>query len=119
MLSASVYRTATEYTANELTLSRGNAGDIVSVGVAMISDPATVPAVGAFTPVLLISPETTPGHALLDGTKIDVVAKIGPGGGAVAAGDFPALTAGDYQRWVLVETADELIIRRPDVVSVA
>jgi hypothetical protein len=118
-MAASVFRTATEYTANELTLLRGAEADIVSVGVAMISDPLTVPAVAAFTTVLLIGPVHTPGHALLEGTKIDVVAKIGPGGGAVSAGHFAALSAGDYQRWVLVTTADEHIIRRPDVVTIA
>lgn len=114
-----LYNTGTEYLANELTLLRGSVTNIVSVGVAMISNPNTVPAVAAFTSVLLISPTTTPGHALLEGTKIDVVSKIGPGGGAVTAGHFPALTAGDYQRWVLVTTADEHIIRRPDTVTIA
>lgn len=117
-MAATIFRTATEYTANEITLTRGTVSDIVSVGVAMISNPSQVPDVSSFTQVLLISPTTTPGSPLLDGTKIDVVAKIGPGGGAVAAGHFPALSADDYQRWVLITTADEHIIRRPDVVSI-
>jgi hypothetical protein len=114
-----LFRTATEYTANELTLTRGVEGDIVSVGVAMESNPATVPAVAAFTTVELVGPQTTPSSPLLDGTKIDVVAKIGPGGGAVSAGHFDTLTPGDYQRWVLITTADEHIIRRPDVVTIS
>lgn len=114
-----LFRTATEYTANQITLSRGTESSIVSVGVAMVSNPATVPAVTDFTTVLLIGPQTTPSSPLLDGTKIDVVAKVGPGGGAVPAGHFPSLTAGDYQRWVLVTTADEHVIRRPDVVTIS
>lgn len=118
-MAATIFRTATEYTANEITLARGTVSDIVSVGVAMLADPSEVPTVAEFTAVSLISPTTTPGSPLLDGTKIDVVAKIGPGGGAVAAGHFDDLAPGDYQRWVLVTTADEHIIRRPDVVTIA
>jgi hypothetical protein len=114
-----LFRTATEYVANELTLTRGTVSDIVSVGVYMNTDPAIVPTVAQFTTVSLISPTTTPASPLLDGTKIDVVSKIGPGGGAVTAGHFPSLTAGDYQRWVLITTADEHIIRRPDVVTIS
>jgi hypothetical protein len=117
-MTTTLFSTATEYTANQLTLTRGTEADIVSVGVAMESNPATIPTFGAFTTVLLIGPVTTPGHVLLDGTKIDVVAKVGPGGGGVSAGHVPALVAGDYQRWVMVKTADEIIIRRPDVVTI-
>lgn len=112
-----LYRSATEYVANELTLLRGTVSDIVSVGIDMESNPATIPVVTDFTTVLLISPTTTPGSPLLDGTKIDVVSKIGPGGGAVSPGHF-TLVQGDYQRWVLITTADEQIIRRPDVVTI-
>lgn len=117
-MAVTLFNTATEYTANEITLTRGAVTDIVSVGVAMIAQPNTVPDEGDFTAVLLISPTTTPSSPLLDGTKIDVVAKIGPGGIGVAAGHFPSLTPGDYQRWVMVKTADEIIIRRPDVVTI-
>jgi hypothetical protein len=115
----SLYNTATEYTANQITLNRGTESGIVSVGVAMESNPATVPAVAAFTAVLLIGPQTTPSSPLLDGTKIDIVAKIGPGAGAVTPGHFAALTPGDYQRWTLGTTADEHRSRRPDVVTIS
>jgi hypothetical protein len=117
-MSTTLFSTATEYTANQITLTRGTESQIVSVGVAMVSNPNTVPAVSDFTTVLLVGPVTTPTSPLLDGTKIDVVAKIGPGGGGVTAGHFPTLTPNDYQRWVLVTTADEHVIRRPDVVTI-
>jgi hypothetical protein len=110
--------TSTEWTANELTLLRGAVTDIVNVYVSMQSNPNVTPSEGQFTQVLLKSPTTTPGDPLLDGTKIDVVAKIGPGATGVSAGHFPSLTAGDYQRWVAIKTADEFIIRRPDVVTI-
>lgn len=113
----SLYRTATEYTANEVTLTRGTASDIVSVGVAMISDPGTVPAPETFTDAIFVDGIGNPGDPLADG-RLDIVAKIGPGGGAVSPGHFPSLTPGDYQRWVKVVTADEIILRRPDVVTI-
>lgn len=108
-MPASLYRTATEYVANELTITRGTADDITSVGVFHSLDPAVVPTVAQFTTVQLIKPP----HALAEGTKIDVISLIGTKGAA-----HLALPPGDYQRWVLVVTAAEDKIRRVDVLSV-
>ncbi len=51
--------------------------------------------------------------ALQEGTKIDILSLIGPTGGQV---NLPV--AGTYQRWVLITTAAERIIRRPDTIEV-
>lgn len=107
--SVSLYHTATEYVANSLTFSRGSASDVTSVGVYHTTDPADIPAVSDFTIVTLVQP----GDPLAEGQNIDVLSLIGPGVGADLS-----LTAGDYQRFVLIETSTEQIIRRPDVISV-
>jgi hypothetical protein len=109
------YSTATEYTANELTILRGSATDIVSVWVYHHIDPNTVPTPGDFTEVTLIT--TGP---LQEGTKIDVLSLIGPGdvGLSVPAGDLTLTGPADYQRWVMVVTATEVIIRSVDVLEV-
>lgn len=103
----SIPRTGTEYVANELTFTRGTVADVVSVGVFHSNDPTVVPTVAQFTTVQLVQP----GDALAQGTKIDVLSLIGPRGGVT-------LTPGDYQRWVLVKTATEDIIRRPDTLTI-
>ncbi len=68
-----------------------------------------IPAITDFTTVLLVNP----GDALADGTNIDVLSLIGTKTGA-----HLALAAGTYQRWVLIQTASENIIRRPDTITV-
>ena len=103
-----IYSTATEYTANEITLSRGTAADITGVGVFHSTDPTDVPTVAQFTMTTLVEP----GDELADGNKIDVLTLVGPRAGQVN------LAAGDWQRWVLVTTATEDIIRKVDVVTV-
>lgn len=106
---AELYSTATEYLANALTFTRGSVADVVSVGVYHTLDPLEVPAVADFIEVPLVqSPDP-----LAEGSNIDVISLIGPGVGADLA-----LTAGDWQRWVLVTTATETIIRKVDVVTV-
>ena len=113
-----LFRTATEYLANQITFTRGTVSDVVTVGVYMNTDPSIVPTPAQFTTVLLISHTTTPASPLLDGTKTDIVSKVGPGFGSISPGHLN-LTPGDYQRWTSVSTADEFIIRRPDVVTIA
>lgn len=103
----SIPRTGTEYVANELTFTRGTVADVISVGVFHSTDPTVVPTVAQFTTVQLVKP----GDALADGTKTDALSLIGPRGGVT-------LTPGDYQRWVLVKTATEDIIRRPDTLTI-
>lgn len=102
-----IYQHATEWTANELTLLRGSVEDIVSVGVHHADDPEIIPAVEDFTEVQLVSE----GDPLAEEGRIDVLALIGP------RGDIQ-LTPGTYQRYVLVTTESEDIIRRVDTVEV-
>lgn len=104
-----LFNTATEYLANAITISRGAVTDITAVGVYHNINPAIVPTVAQFTTVLLVKP----GDPLADGTNIDVLSLIGSKVGA-----HLALTAGDWQRWVLVQTASENVIRKVDVVTV-
>lgn len=108
-MSVSLYKSGTEYVANELTFTRGTVDDIVSVGVYHTTNPATIPVVADFTTVVLVE-GTGP---LAEGTKIDILSLIGP-----RAGHVNLSTPGDYQRWTLVVTATEDIIRRPDVIEV-
>jgi hypothetical protein len=73
------------------------------------TDAAVKPTVAQFTMVTLVKP----GDALADGTNLDVLSLIGPKTGAQLA-----LTPGDYQRWVLVQTASEDVIRKVDTITV-
>lgn len=107
---AQLYSTATEYVANALTFTRGSVNDIVSVGVYHTQDPADVPAEADFAAAMLISDPTDP---LAEGSNIDVLTLIGPGTGGTV------LAVGDWQRWVMVKTANETIIRKVDVVTIS
>ncbi len=104
---ASIYRTATKYAANNLTLVRGTVADITSVGVYHTTDPTVIPAVADFTLVQLVQP----GDPLAEGTNLDVLSLIGTGGDV-------ALPPGDYQRWILWTTATEKDISRPDTLTI-
>lgn len=114
-MAVTLYSTATEYLANELTFLRGDSSDIVSVHVHFDLDPNDVPAVADFTEVSLIEAP----DPLADGAKVDVVTLVGPGnvGLSVAAGDI-TLTAGDYQLFVMIVTASEIVIRSVDTVTI-
>lgn len=107
-MAVELYHTGTEYVANEITFTRGTSSDITSVGVFHTTNAAEVPEVGDFTAVTLVT-----SGALQEGTKIDVLSLIGP-----RAGQVNLSVPGDYQRWVLVSTATEDIIRRPDVITI-
>lgn len=107
-----IFSTGTEYVANELTITRGSVDDIVSVGVYHTADPEEIPDVEDFTEVTLVDGTAVPPDSLAEAGKIDVLSLIGPRNGDVT------LAAGDYQRWVLVTTATEDIIRRPDTLTV-
>lgn len=110
---AQIFSTGTEYVANEVTITRGSVDDIVAVGVYHDTDPDTVPAVDDFTTVTLVDGTADPPDALSEEGKIDVLSLIG----ARDEADL-ALTAGDYQRWVLLQTSTEDIIRKVDVLEV-
>ncbi len=103
-----LYSTGTEWLANEVTMLRGTDADIVSVGVFHSMSPNAVPSVSQFTTVTLVRP----GDALAEGAKTDIASRIGARTGAIA------LAAGDYQRFCLITTASEDLVRFVDTVTV-
>lgn len=105
-----IFSTATEYLSNSLTFTRGGPQDVVAVGVFHSLDPDYVPTEAEFTVV----PMVQPGDPLAQGDNIDVLSLIGPR----AEADL-VLTVGTWQRWVMVTTATETIIRKVDVVEVS
>lgn len=111
-MAVQLYAGATEYVANELSILRGTTADIVTVGVFHSTDPNVSPTVADFTTVQLVDGVANPGNPLAEAGKIDVLSLIGPRAGDVA------LTAGDYQRFVLVSTAAEDVIRKVDTIEV-
>lgn len=112
-MAAELYNTATEFVANALTLTRGTVSDLLVVGVYHTVNPAEIPTVAQFTEVTLVDGTVDPLPANAEEGVIDVLSLIGSKVGADLA-----LAAGDYQRWVLVQTAQEDIIRRPDTITV-
>lgn len=116
-MALTLYSTGTEYTSNAITLLRGTVASITSVGVYHNSNPATVPTVADFTSVKLADGTNSGSeyYALAIPGEVDVVALIGPKAGAdlsLAGGDV------SYQRWVLVQTTAEDIIRAADTITV-
>lgn len=115
-----LYNTATEYTSNALTFTRGGPTQVTAVGVYHTTDANYIPAVADFTTVQLINGVTDPDNPLAQDGVIDVVAQIGP---AVGADD--ALTPGTYHRWILVQTqaigprpGENIIRKAPDTLTV-
>lgn len=124
-----ILSTATIFTANEITLLRGEVGDILEVLAYYSEDPNAVPAYSDYTTVALIDGTESEPPPLAEGNKIDILVKIGPG---VATTD-PVITPGqfvleggggggvvkDHQRFVAIRTADEFIPLGPiDVTQV-
>lgn len=112
-MAVTLYHTGTEYTSNALSLLRGATSDILDVGVYHSTNPAYVPQVTDFVIVTLADGTTKPPSPLAVAGELDVVALIGPKTGAQLT-----LAAGIYQRWVLVQTGAEDIIRAVDTVTV-
>jgi hypothetical protein len=112
-VAVTLYHTGTEFTSNAITLLRGVTADIVNVGVYHDVNPANIPAVVAFTSVTLADGTADPPSDLAVPGELDVVALIGPKAGAQLM-----LAAGVYQRWVLVQTAAQDLIRAVDTVTV-
>jgi hypothetical protein len=104
------YVNGTEWFANEITLTRGAITDITAVGVYHNINPNVEPTVADFILVTLV-PGTGP---LAEDGKYDVMSLIGPKVGA----DLDLAAPGDYQRWVLIQTAQEDIIRKVDVITI-
>ena len=111
---ATKFTTATEYIANQITILRGTVANITSVGVYHNTDPNIVPTVAQFTTVSLVDGVKDPPDANSETGKIDVLSLIGPKIGA----HLDLVTPGDYQRWVLIQTANEDVIRKVDVLTI-
>ena len=111
-MAVTLYSTGTEYTSNAITLTRGTVADITSVGVYHNVNPSTVPTIVSFTTCTLAdgTDSGSAHYALAVQGEIDV---IGPKIGADLA-----LAAGTWQRWILVRTAAEDIIRKVDTITV-
>ncbi len=107
-MAVTLYSTGTEYVMNEVTMLRGTIADVTSVGVFHTTSPNAVPTVAQFTTVTKV----VPGDPLAEGTKNDVASRIGARTGAIP------LAAGDWQRFVLLVTASEDLIRYVDTVTV-
>jgi hypothetical protein len=112
-VAVSIYNTATEYVANAITITRGSISDILTVGVYHNVNPATIPDVTDFVIVTLVNGNTIPLPALAETGFIDILSLIGSKAGA----DLP-LTPGDYQRWCLIQTTAEDIIRKVDTITI-
>lgn len=119
-MAAELYNTATEYTSNEITFTRGGPTQVTAVGVYHTTDANTVPAVADFTTVQLIDGVASPDDPLAQAGVIDVVALIGPEVGADLA-----LTPGTYHRWILVKTqpvgsrpGENIIRKAPDTITI-
>jgi hypothetical protein len=106
-MAITLYSPGTEYTANAITIRRGTVSDITAVGVYHGSDPNQTPLLSDFVLCTLVVPP----NPLADGTNIDILCLVGPSGDVT-------LTPGTYQRWSLVKTNVENIIRKLDVVTV-
>lgn len=102
-----LYAGGTEYVRDPVTLGFGTVDDIASVGY-FHAAAGVIPTVADFTAGTLVKADTDP---LWDG-KAEVVTLIGARLGAVA------LAAGDWQRWILITTADEDIIRASGTITV-
>jgi hypothetical protein len=112
-MAVTLYHTGTEYTSNAITLLRGAKTDITTVGVYHNTDPTHIPLVSEFITVTLADGIKVPPDALAIPGELDVVARIGPKAGADVN-----LSAGTYQRWVLVQTATQDLIRAADTVVI-
>jgi len=113
-MAITLYHTGTEYTSNAITLLRGSVSDITSVGVYHNTNPNTIPLVSDFITVTLANGTLNPPDALAIPGEIDVVALIGPKIGA----DVNLSSPGNYQRWVIVKTATQDLIRATDTVTI-
>lgn len=109
---AEIYRTATEFLANEITLRRGSITDITRVGVHHTANPNEVPTPEDFVTVQLVDGTIQPPDSLAEAGRIDILSLVGPKNGDVV------LEPGSYQRWLLIVTATEDVIRRADTLTV-
>ena len=112
-MAVTLYHTGTEYTSNAITFLRGTKADITAVGVYHNTDPTHIPLIADFIIVTFADGVKVPADALAIPGELDVVARIGPKAGADVN-----LAAGTYQRWVLVQTSTQDLIRAADTVII-
>ncbi|MGH1563014.1 hypothetical protein [Mumia sp. DW29H23] len=104
-MAVTIASTATENVSNLMPILHGTAADVTAVGVFHTTNPATTPTVDNFVIVT--------GVPSSDGKSVDIQSLIGPRDGDLT------LAVGEHQRWLLVKTATEDIIRKaPDTVKV-
>ena len=102
-----IFSTATEYRRLAVTVNAGSVQDITAVGIALTSSGNEIPDpsgqdLGDFTEVTLDTEASPP----------DILVLIGPRSGDLSP------SAGTYQVWTIVQTADEDIIDAPDTLTV-
>jgi len=110
-MALTLHAAGTEYVRNAITLIDAEVTDVASVGV-FHGDANEIPTVAQFLAAQLVDGVNDPDNPLATPDAVTVVSLIGPRGGV------EALTPGTYQRWVLVTTANEDIIRRVDTITV-
>ncbi|NJP27118.1 hypothetical protein FLW53_23535 [Microbispora sp. SCL1-1] len=109
---AEMFHTGTEWLANTITITRGTVADITTVGVYHSLDPNVIPEVEDFTTVQLVDGTAPDPDPLAQAGLVEALSLIGPRNGDLV------LDPGDWQRFVLVQTATEDIIRKIDVITV-
>lgn len=109
---AELFHTGTEWLANTLGITRGSVSDITAVGVYHAEDPNEIPEPADFTVVRLVDGTVPDPEPLATPGLVELLSLVGPKDGDVV------LTPGDYQRYVLVQTDTEDIIRRVDILSI-
>lgn len=101
-------RGGTEYVGDPITVGRGSINDILTSKSFHTQDPTIKPIVADFVdPASVIRSSTNP----LWAGVTEVVTRVGPRGEVT-------LAPGDWQRWVLLSTADEDIIEATGVVTI-
>jgi hypothetical protein len=106
-MDTSFYGTGTEWVFTKVTIDRGSVSDIETVGMLASADPNVRPAVADFTAATLVDGTAVPAGPLAIPGRIDIAARIGARSDVASA---LQLTAGDYQMFTLITTADEDVI---------
>lgn len=109
-MAVDMFLNGTEWFANEITILRGTVADITAVGVYHNINPNVQPLVTDFI-IVTLEPGTGP---LAEAGKIDIMSRIGH----KSTPHWVPPAAGDYQRWALIQTAQEDIIRKLDTVTI-
>jgi len=107
-MGISQYHGETKYIGDPITMLRGTVADILTVKTLHTAAGQPSPAPADFTETAILVADAS--HPLWAGTP-EVVTHLGPRGDVI-------LTVGDWQRWVLLSTADEDEIDAPSTVTI-